>query len=279
MQKILVAIDGLKMNPKTLDFACHMGSLTRSKLTAVFLENLVAENTLLVKEGYDATYLNWGVDEDAPAHQTKMELIRKNINVFKDYCGKREIQYDLLCEEGTPAKEIIRQSRFADLLIADVEICFNENYKDGATHFEREILKKAECPVIIAPESFNRIDEIIFCYDGSRSAIYSMKQFDYIFPELRQTKVILIEVTRENNASVTEIEKVKEWLCRRYHNIKVEILHGKPKDELFQYLLQKDNAIFVMGAYGRSSFSRLFKKTAAEKVLKTTNLPVFITHP
>lgn len=279
MQKILVAIDGLKMNPKTLDFACHMGSLTRSKLTAVFLENLVAENRLLVKEGYDATYLNWGVDENAPAHQTKMELIRKNINVFKDYCGKREIQYDLLCEEGTPAKEIIRQSRFADLLIADAEICFNEKFIGGTTHFEREILKKAECPVIIAPESFNRINEIIFCYDGSRSAIYSMKQFDYIFPELRQTKVILIEVTRENNASVTEIEKVKEWLCRRYHNIKVEILHGKPKDELFQYLLQKDNAIFVMGAYGRSSFSRLFKKTAAEKVLKTTNLPVFITHP
>ena len=279
MKKILLAIDGLKINLKTLDFACHIGSLIKSNLTAVFLENLVAENKLLVKEGYDATYLNWGVDEGTPAHQAKMDLIQKNIKIFKDYCANRKIPYDVLCEEGTPAMEIIRESRFADLLIADAEICFDEKYKGGPTGFEREILKAAECPVIIAPERFNRIDEIIFCYDGGRSAIYSMKQFDYIFPELRQTKTILIEVTKANKAYVTQIEKVKEWLCQRYDHINVEILHGKTKNELFQYLLQRDNAIFVMGAYGRSSLSRLFKRTAAEKVLRTTNLPVFITHP
>jgi nucleotide-binding universal stress UspA family protein len=208
-----------------------------------------------------------------------MDLIQKNIKIFKDYCAKRKIQYDTLCEGGAPAMEIIRQSRFADLLIADAEIYVDEKYKGGPTGFEREILKAAECPVIIAPESFNGIDEIIFCYDGGRSAIYSMKQFDYMFPELRRAKIILIEVTKANNAYVTQIEKVKEWLCQRYDNIKVEILHGKTKDELFQYLLQKDNAIFVMGSYGRSNLSRLFKRTASEKVLKTTNLPVFITHP
>lgn len=279
MKKILVAIDGLKMNLKTVDFACHIGSLTKSKLTAVFLENLVAENKLLVKKGYDATYLSWGVNEGDPEHQAKMELIQKNIKIFIDYCANRKIKCDVLCETGTPAKEMIRQSRFADLLIADAEICFNEKYEGGPTGFEREILKEAECPVIIAPESFDRIDEIIFCYDGGRSAIYSIKQFDYIFPELRRAKIILIEVIEAGNADVAEIEKVKGWLCQRYDNIKVEILHGEAKDELYQYLIQRDNAIFVMGAYGRSGVSRLFKRTAAEKVLKTTNLPVFIAHP
>lgn len=279
MKKILVAIDGLKISPKTMDFACHIGSLTKSKITAVFLENLAAETKLLVKEGYDATYLNWGVDESAPSHQAKMELIQKNIAVFKDYCEKRGIEYDVLCEEGTPAKEMIRQSRFADLLIADAEICFNENYEGRPTAFEREILKKAECPVIIAPEHFNRIDEIIFSYDGSRSAIYAMKQLDYIFPELRWTKIILLEVAKVSDSCLTEMEQIKEWLCQRYDNINIEILHGKTKNELYQYLLQKDNAIFVMGAYGRSALSRLFKRTAAEKVLKTTSLPIFIAHP
>ena len=51
-----------------------------------------------------------------------MDLIQKNIKIFKDYCAKRKIQYDTLCEGGASAMEIIGQSRFADLLIADAEI-------------------------------------------------------------------------------------------------------------------------------------------------------------
>ena len=43
MQKILLAIDAVNINMPALDFACYIGRLTNSKITAVFLENLVAD--------------------------------------------------------------------------------------------------------------------------------------------------------------------------------------------------------------------------------------------
>jgi len=72
--------------------------------------------------------------------------------------------------------------------------------------------------------------------------------------------------------------KIKEWLAVHYKEICFEVLQGNAKEELFSYLLPKKNAIVVMGSYGRSSLSLLFKKSTADLILKTTNLPLFITH-
>jgi hypothetical protein len=42
MEKILLAIDAMKPDIKSLDFACYIANLTKSKVTGVFLENLVS---------------------------------------------------------------------------------------------------------------------------------------------------------------------------------------------------------------------------------------------
>jgi Universal stress protein family len=279
MQKILFVSDGLKVDIHTVDFACYLSTLTKSRITGVFLENLVANERAVLKNGYDATYLEWEVDENSPEYQEKMKLIEQNITLFKEACAKREVSCDVYRDSGVPAREIIGESRFADLLIVDAETSFNRKYEGNPTEFVKEILKKAECPVVIAPESFQRIDELIFCYDGSRSALFSIKQFEYLLPELLNSKKsILVEVNKENEMSIVEKHKIKEWFVQHYADLRFEILHGDIKDELFLYLLKKKNAFVVMGAYGRGMISQLFKRSTADKVLKTTNLPVFITH-
>lgn len=279
MKRILVAFDALEMNQNTLDFAMYIGRLTGSKIAGVFLEDLVSENKIVIKEGYDATYMEWGPDETEPDYQAKMEQIKNNINLFRDYCTKRDTACDVLCEKGTPAREIIRESRFADLIIMNAQTCFNKRFRGSPTTFEKQILKASECPVIIAPKCFNPIDEIIFCYDGSRSSFFSIKQFDYLFPELLNTKVILLSVNKMGMPNLPEDEKVNEWLFRRYTHIHFDFRYGKARDELYYYLLQKNNCMVIMGAFGRNSISRLFKGTTAENILKAANLPIFITHP
>lgn len=279
MKRILIAFDALEINLNSLDFACHISRLTNSKITGVFLENLVTENRLLITEGYDATYLEWGPDESDPDYLKKMERVRENISIFQEHCAKRKSSCDVLCKKGTPAKELIRESRFADLLITDAQTCFNKQFRGSPTSFEKDILKAAECPVMIAPGHFSQIDEIIFCYDGSRSSFYSIRQFDYIFPGLLQKKVVLLAVNIASEKELPDVEKLKEWFLSRKAQLHFEFRHGKPEDEINDYLLQKENSLVVMGAFGRSSLSRLFRKTTASNILKSAYRPVFIAHP
>jgi hypothetical protein len=46
----------------------------------------------------------------------------------------------------------------------------------------------------------------------------------------------------------------------------------------YRYLLEKKNVLVVTGAFGRSTLSDLFKHSTAELLVKTIDLPVFISH-
>ena len=56
------------------------------------------------------------------------------------------------------------------------------------------------------------------------------------------------------------------------------ILKGDASDELFAYLIGKEDAIVVMGAYGRDMISRFIRPSHARLIVKTINLPIFISH-
>ena len=44
MERILLAIDAVNPDKGALEFACYLGKLTKSKITGVFLENMVARD-------------------------------------------------------------------------------------------------------------------------------------------------------------------------------------------------------------------------------------------
>src|SRR5665647_433024 len=117
MKKLLLAIDAVNPDKNSLDFACFLGRLTKSKITGVFLENLLANEKPLLKQFHGLAYVEWGIDENSAEYRAKKELMEKNINFFKDGCINREVGYKLHCDRGVPASELIEESRFADLLI------------------------------------------------------------------------------------------------------------------------------------------------------------------
>jgi hypothetical protein len=74
---------------------------------------------------------------------------------------------------------------------------FNKRYDGTPTELVKEILKETECHVIISPASFDGIAELIFAYDGSKSAAFAIKQFTYLFPEFTDRKAIVLRVNKE----------------------------------------------------------------------------------
>jgi nucleotide-binding universal stress UspA family protein len=279
MEKILLAVDALHPNKKALDFACFLSRLTKSKITGVFLENLVADERPVMERLHSITYPEWELDEHSAEHKEKMALIEKNIAGFKDACICRDVVQHIHRDEGDPVAELVAESRYADLIVLDAETSFNKQYEGTPTSFVKEVLKKAECPVVIAPEKFEGIDEIVFAYNGSASAVFAIKQFTYLFPELYNKKATILHVNKEASWEGGDKDQLNEWLREHYRNLYFANLKGEAEDAMLEYLLKRKNTILAMGAYGRNNLSQFFRPSHADRIIKATGFPVFVAHP
>jgi nucleotide-binding universal stress UspA family protein len=278
MKKILLAINAANPDSQSIDFACYIGRLTRSIVTGVFLENLVADESPVLKGTQGVPYLDWDIDENSPAYIQKKALIDKNVESFKDCCERKGVRSSHHMAEGTPASEMIAESRYADLIIIDSATSFNKAYEGRPTDFVKTVLKDAECPVLIAPASFEGIDEIVFTFDGSRSAAFAIRQFTNLFPELGETKAVVLHVSKDGEWHDGDKQKFLEWMKMHYSLIGFHVMEGNTDDRLFDYLFKRKNSFIVMGAYGRGALSRFFHHSQADLLINVMTQPIFVSH-
>jgi nucleotide-binding universal stress UspA family protein len=277
MRKILLALDAHQIKMSAVDFACYLARVSRSRLTGVFLEDVLADRPDL------AASIAYGLPLSAApiTGELQQELVEKteeNIRHFREACVCREVVSRVHRDRGVPVGEIVDESRFADLIVVDPETSFAQRVESIPARFVSDMLVDAECPVVLTPSSFDRIDEIVFAYNGTASSVFAIKQFTYLFPEYRETKTQVVNVRQEEDKSIEDSFKIKEWLNEHYAQVEFHLLKGSPTDKLFGYLLDRKNAFVVMGAYGRGMISRFFRASHARLIMRTLNLPIFIAH-
>lgn len=277
MEKILFVTDAIELNHKTLDFAAYLCSLTHSKLTGIFLENTEYETRSADTLQKEAVLAGNAV-KGTSVRELKDTCCEHCIEQFKRACEVRGITGIVHRDRGNPSRDILMESRYADMMLVEVETSFENKGGSIPSRFVRDVLAEAECPVIIMPASFEGIERIIFTYDSLPSSVFAMKQFIHLFPQLSECPVSVVAIRGEKAISPEERYKLKEWLHNHYKNINFVEEEGNVRLGLLEQLLRTKNAFIVMGAYGRSRLSNLFNPSHATGVLKIISQPVFITH-
>lgn len=278
MKRILLAIDAVNPNVSTMEFACYLGRLTQSKLTGVFLEHNAQPLQPVAGAEQSNAYMDWVLGPQPCEQQINPGHIEKSIFHFQQGCIQREVNYMFHRGHGLPAQQMISESRFADIIVTGAETSFNKHYEGCPTTFVRDLLKKAECPVIIAPENFEGVDEIIFTYNGTSSAMFAMKQFTYLFPELYNKNVHIVQINETGQWPAHDRSQLKIWLKQHYINFTFEAIKGEAGAELFSYILNRKNIFLVMGAYGRNFLSQFFYPSQADHLIQIVTQPIFIAH-
>jgi nucleotide-binding universal stress UspA family protein len=275
MKKILLVINAFKPDTTAIEFACRVAALADSGITGLLVENLY-DNQPIITLNETAHYET--VTESRFDAEVNT-LTQKTAKIFLESCRQFNVSGDIVVDKGEPIQKVIGESHYADLLILNPGMSFYEEEVQLPSHFTKEILANAECPVLLAPDQFSAIDEIVFCYDGSASAVYAIKQFTYLFSGLSNTKLVLLEVNFEDKEAVKDdTGKMLEWLNMHYNNVTQTTLNGNADDALFAHLLLKTKKLVVMGAYGRNLLSTFFKRSTADILIRTIDLPVFIAH-
>lgn len=273
MEKILLVVCGTSPTLNAINFACYLSGITRSRLTGFFFEKNTYADSPGIKKIYAESITSRNPLDDNRHTQKTADYIR----LFEETCDEKGIPASAKCINGPILEHIIEESRFADLIIADATVSDISKTQEAPSPFLQELLGSAQCPVIIAPSSFTPIEEIVFCYDGSPSSIFAMKQLTYILPELGETRATVVQI-KDEEIKGEERKRISNWLSKHFEYADITNIKGSSEKALTDYLLKKQHALVVMGAYGRNIVSRLLRHSHADLLIKTLAYPVFITH-
>lgn len=274
MKKILIAFDGMNFSEGAFEFARKMNKLSPILLSGIFLPQVV----------YDNLWSYASVEIERPFYIPLVEefeekQIKKNIERFEKMCVDNNIRYSVHKDFFDLAlPELKKETRFADLVLIGSESFFENIATTSSNEYLIDALHAAECPVVVMPEKYNFPKSNILAYDGSEASVYAIKQFAYLFPDLAKNKTLLVYTNEKKSIEIPEEKNIEELAARHFPDLTIMKLNINPKKFFDKWVSEKESAIFVSGSFGRSSFSRMFKKSFVIDVIKDHKLPVFITH-
>ena len=272
MKKILLAFDGTQFSDGAFEFARQLNKSERILLTGVFLPQVDYSNLWSYASGSAGTMFVPLVENAVS------ETIQQNIARFEQLCRKNKIDHCVHKEFFDFAiPELIRETRFADLLILGSESFYSNIGTAEPNDYFKDVLGAAECPVLVVPEQFEFPQHNVLAYDGGASSVYAIKQFTYLFPGFCDNPSLLVAALEEEE-SLPEEQNIKELTERHFSDLRIQQLENESRSYFTSWLTDRKGAILVSGSFGRSTFSQLFKKSFVSDVIKEHKLPVFLAH-
>ena len=277
MKKILVVLNGADAPTHVISSAIAIAKENNAMLHAVFLIPFVYKAALAYPFLNDLSLAAMDTSSGASIEEENQALTTDNIQLFVDACDIAKVTCKISSGRETPLEELIQHSAFADLIIADAKTDFASTISMPLTVSLGDLLTDAHCPVLLLQEEMKQPAEIILSYDGSFSSIHALKMFSYIFPEWRNVPTRLLSITPDKH--LEHEEYIKDWLPRHFTNAGITLLKGTVKKEITETIRQHEhNTLVVMGAYGRTAVSRLFRKSLSNTVINDTKAALFISH-
>ncbi len=272
MRKILVAFDGSVYAQGALKYAFHIGNPNQDLITGVFIEDLSYLNYINV---FGEEYLPMDFEVIDELKSETESQIEKNIEKFKNTCDKHQWNYNVHYDKGVPAYELIRESRFADLIVTGYQTFFSnvENVPDQS--ILKDLLRDAECPVVAVPQEQESTQNVVLSYNGTSSSMFAIKQFAYLLPQLAEktTTYCLTHYDDDTGKKLSE-----EYLNSHFQSIHIKNQDKPPNENLINFTQSLEQPLLVLGSYGKNIFTRFFSTSIAEKIIKQQTIPIFMAH-
>jgi nucleotide-binding universal stress UspA family protein len=273
MKKILLAFDGAHFSEGAFEFARKMNELSPILLTGVFMPLIDYAGLWSYSAAAVSGMVVPMINEDDAAN------IEDNVSRFSTLCESAHIEFRVhkdFSEFALPGLK--KETRFADLLILGSESFYHNISSEEPNSYLKDAVHNAECPVVIVPEHFEFPEKNILAYDGTDSSVYAIKHFAYLFPELTDNKTVLAYVKDNDQIAFPDEQNIEELVSRHFPDLTFFKLGIDPKKYFALWMSERKDSILVCGAYSRSSFSMLFKRSFVTEVIRDHKIPVFIAN-
>ena len=169
-------------------------------------------------------------------------------------------------------KKLIDLSSDADCIVAD-------SHDDFRKYSLKDIMAEVKCPICLISVNATKIKTAILLYDGSDDALKQIENTKDKIMKLCKKKTYLVTINEKKKMKKKHRESLLQKLEKRFSDLEIVSLTGKVEKKLLEFLDDHtENAMVVMGAYGRSAISLLFKPSLSNVVLSQTRTSLFIAH-
>ena len=273
MKKILIAFDGNHFSEGAMQMAEWLNEGQTLLMTGVFLSPVDYRDVI----GYTGAGMSGAVI--LPEIGADDVAVRANIARFEEACQRNGFEYRVHRDTDFFAlQELIRETRFADLLILSGETFYDNIDSEQPNEYLKRTLHESECPVMVVPEDFSAPGSPVLTYDGKASSVHALKQFAYLFPERCSLDAILVSAEEESDAEMPHADLVSELATRHFPNLNLKNAAGRDREAFIDWIHARKGCILVSGAFGRGEMSNLFRKSFATELIRRNRIPLFIAH-
>lgn len=267
------------MSQSTLEYGIQLAKSANAHLVGVFLDEFIYQNYKL------SEVVNTHKDFEkviAELDKKDAKMREDSANKFKETCEKAGIRFSIHKNENIAIQELKNESIYADLIIINENETFSKSKDKPPTRFIKDLLGDVQCPVLIVPNKFKRIEKIVLLYDGAPAAVLALKMFSYVLgnPEDLPVKVFTVKEEKKNEAFyLPDNTLMREFVKGHFPKAAFTVAKGSAESEIMYYLKNlPKNEVVVLGAYQRSEVSRWFKISMADILMKELSIPLFIAH-
>ncbi len=275
MKKVIIALDGEHFPKGAFEFAKDINNQNEILLAGVFLSPVDYSRIMAYSNAGEGVaimpeWLMKGEDEI---------IINKNIKAFEDACNADGMHYRIHKDNDFMAiASLVEETRYADVLLISSDLFYKNVEQGQPNYYLEEVLKRSECPVILVPENYTTTQQVILTYDGGESATFAIKQFAYLFPELATQNVKLVFVCDDAAEELPGYLMMTELLGGHYPALEIQNLPVSNRNFFTEWLAEQPSSFVVMGAFSRSAFSTLMRKSFAKEIIQKVKMPLFISH-
>jgi nucleotide-binding universal stress UspA family protein len=206
------------------------------------------------------------------------KLIKENIARFDEFCTQNQIAYSVHQRSSLHVMEQIKlETRYADLLLLSGKTFYENLGNEIREDYLENVLHRAECPVIMLPETCPVPRNIVIAFDGSSSSVFAVKQFAYLFPAFRRVPALVVHVSH-HVADIPDHTWIDEWMRSHFEHAEFMKLETGSQLEFEKWLESRGATMLVAGAFSRGLISEWIRKSFIATVLRQQKVPVFMTH-
>ena len=285
MKKIIVGIDGSKESFDS--YRCVPGFFPDEEinLEAVFVIDERKTQIPFIYSGaaYDVAYerLYIPVSPDLKEVYAKLE---KDNRIFADKCikicndielGPNVVQMGKIFE-GDPSEVLKEYSKVADLLVLG-QRGENSSFKReliGST--SEDLIRRAEIPVLLCPESDSGLGKTLIVYEGSASSENALNYYVDNLSSVDGELIILI---------TGHFDEIKSSMTEKLKNLEIkgidvvlEHCNGSAAGRALEIMDTQSIGTVVLGAHGRHKLTEYLLGTVTIHIIRKSTLPVFIVH-